>query len=365
MTRDHAAGGSRTSIRTLIVDDSVVVRRVIERILAADPAFTVLDNLSTAERALDFVRAQPVDLVLLDVEMPGRSGVDVLPELLAAQRGLRVVILSSAFTEGSKAALEALALGASDMIAKPGAGHFGAAFPERLVDRLKRLMGLIDCAASAADLAPASGCAGAPATSALRPHGTQLRAIGIGASTGGILALTQLFGAWRTMLGVPIFVTQHLPPSFIDFFADQVRRMSPMTVSVARDGDLVRPNHIHVAPGTAHLTLEANGRGNAIVRLSGEATAHGAFPSVDPMFSALARVYGNGACGIILSGMGRDGTFGARDIVAGGGWMIAQDDESSTVWGMPGSVVRVGLASAVLHPAEMPRLFTDRVQEAA
>lgn len=328
-------------IRTLVVDDSVVVRTVIERILNADPGFSVLHKTNSAEHALDYLSEYEVDLVLLDIELPGQSGLSALPAILRANPRAKVVILSGSCAEGSAEGVEALALGASDILAKPGSGSFGEHFPQSLIERLSRLF-----SADRAAFLPLSARPVGPlqADRAVQP----IACLGVGASTGGIHALGQLFAGMTEPLGVPILLTQHLPASFTVYFAQQLARMTHLPVKIAEHGDLLEPDTIHVAPGDANLQLRRSLNGRVAIVLTPERTPAGNLPGVDPMFSSMAQIFGGGAIGIVLTGMGRDGTVGARDIVAAGGWIVAQDEASSVVWGMPGSVA--GLSCALLEP---------------
>ena len=344
--------GSRT-IRTMVVDDSVVVRTMIERILSGDPDFCVVHKTNSAEHALDYLAGHEADLVLLDIDLPGQSGLAALPGLLRANPRGKVVILSGNCDEGSAAAVEALALGASDILVKPGSGSFGEQFPQSLIDRLHRLFG--SHASRPAELAgvmpPLNDRAEAP-----------LACLGIGASTGGIHALGQLFAGMSAPLGVPIMLTQHLPASFTSYFAQQLARMTTLRVKVAEQGEILTPDTIYVAPGDASLQVRSGLRGRTIVMLNPQRTPTGNLPGVDPMFSSMAEVFGAGAAGIVLTGMGRDGMAGARDIVAAGGWIVAQDEASSVVWGMPGSVAGAGLSCALLEPRAIMD-FVARRQE--
>ncbi len=329
------------AVRTLVVDDSVVVRTVIERILNADPAFSVVHKTNSAENALRYLAEHSVDLVLLDIELPGQSGLAALPAILRSNPQGKVAILSGRCEEGSSAAIEALALGASDILSKPGSGSFGEQFPQALIDRLGRLFG-----GDAPVPMPQR-----PAPSLSVDRGIEpLACLGIGASTGGIHALSQLFSGLTAPLGVPILLTQHLPVSFTVYFAQQLARMTSLRVKVAEAGDQLAPDTVYVAPGDANLLLRRGLHGRVSVVLDPERTPSGNLPGVDPMFAAMADVYGAGAAGIVLTGMGRDGTAGARDIVAAGGWIVAQDEASSVVWGMPGSVAGAGLTCALMEP---------------
>lgn len=332
-------GSGPPVVRTLVVDDSVVVRTVIERILNADPGFSVTHKTNSAEQALAYLHEEAVDLILLDIELPGQSGLAALPAILRASPDVKVVILSGNCEEGSAAAAEALALGAHGILAKPGSGSFGEHFPQALIERLSYLF-------SGASPAPMFHYPAAEVRQAAAP----LACLGIGASTGGIHALCQLFAGFTEPLGVPILLTQHLPASFTHYFTQQLGRMTSLGVKVAEQGDLLKPDIVYVAPGDANLQLRRGLNGRVTVTLDPERTPTGNLPGVDPMFSSMAQAYGAGAAGVVLTGMGRDGTAGARDIVAAGGWIVAQNEASSIVWGMPGSIAGEGLSCALLEP---------------
>jgi two-component system chemotaxis response regulator CheB len=352
----HKTTGARPT-EVLIVDDSVVVRRIMTKVLSDDPHFSVTGAVSNGEQALDFVRSQPVDLVLLDMNMPGDDGLAVLTKLHAYDRQIQVVLLSATCREGSDVALQALALGACDVISKPSAGHFSDVFIEHLVDRLLHLVPATERARTPEKLDQNAA--------RLRPMGSIVRAVGIGGSTGGIGAVTSLMAEFPAQMPVPVFITQHLPANFQPLFADQLRRATQLPIVIAEDGMEVRAGTVHIAPGRAHLSLTRSPRGTVAIKLTTERCLHGGFPAVDPMFQAMARIYGTGACGVILSGMGRDGLAGAQALAEAGGWVLAQDHASSAVWGMPGSVVKAGLASAILPPNAMARIILELRQVAA
>lgn len=340
----------------LIVDDSVVVRRLLTRLISADPRFSVSGAVANGEHALEFVSTQPVDLILLDMHLPGMDGLTLLPKLLAGARRPRVIMLSGACREGSETALRAREMGASDIISKPNAGHFSPGFAGFLLDRL----------AGAMPLAERSHLPQPVDQMTVRPLGAKMiRVIGIGGSTGGISGLTTLVTGLRMPAPPPVLITQHLPANFQPLFAEQLRRITRLPVVIAEDGLEVRAGTIHLASGRAHLSLALNSRGAVIVKRSTESCLHGGFPAVDPMFAAMARIYGSGACGVILSGMGRDGLAGARAIVEAGGWIIAQDHDSSAVWGMPGAVAKAGLASAILPPGAMLDMILQHLRVSA
>jgi two-component system chemotaxis response regulator CheB len=239
-------------------------------------------------------------------------------------------------------------------VSKPGSGSFGEQFPQALIERLNRLFGDRPVAFSRA-----------PTPFAAVPADAPLGCLGIGASTGGIHALGQLFQGLAAPLGVPVLLTQHLPVSFTGYFAQQLSRMTSLRVKVAETGDLLMPDTVYVAPGDANLQIRRGLHGRVNIILNPERTPAGNLPGVDPMFASMAEVYGAGAAGVVLTGMGRDGTAGARDIVAAGGWIVAQDEASSVVWGMPGSVAGAGLTCAIMEPQAIMTFVARRGRVAA
>lgn len=320
-------------LKLMIVDDSQVARAVLSRMLAACPDFEIVATAGDASEALRLLPATPVDIVLLDVEMPGESGLEALPEIVRKGRGARVLIVSSFCDGDADAAVGALAPGAAETLSKPGAEAFSGRFSEVLAERLRR-MGRREAAPAPEPPAPRLGC------------------LAIGASTGGLHAVTALLGALPAKIGAPILITQHLPAVFVPFFARQVEAASGRTVRIAEDGIELRAEEIVLAPGDAHIRLEQKGT-RVAVRLDRNAAGSGCVPSVDVMLDSVAETYGPAALGIMLSGMGRDGLAGSRELVARGGTMMAQDRQSCAVWGMPKVVVEAGLARAVLPPAEL------------
>lgn len=339
---------AETPARVLIVDDSVVARSVLGRIVESSGRFVVAASVSGARSGLDFLKQNRVDIILLDIDMPHTDGLTALPQLIAAAGDARVLVVSSACDEGAAATVRALALGAADTLVKPGVGSFAGRFSDVLLERLERL------AEAQPDLPRR---AGAPSRSSA--PGTDFEIVAIGASTGGIHALSQLLRAIPPSFQVPILVTQHLPASFMSYFATQLAVLANRPCDVAEDRTRVRAGRILVAPGDAHLRV-ARMQDGASVRLTHEPSASGCMPSVDPMFESIAEVFGRRALGVVLSGMGRDGSIGARKLAEAGGSVVVQDRETSVVWGMPGAVANGGSASAMLPPDEIGRLIASQ-----
>lgn len=343
-------------IRVMIVDDSAVARAVLSRMVTNDGGFEVVVEAAGAQGALDALRSTLVDIVLLDVEMPGTSGLAALPDILREGRGARVLIVSSLAEDGAASTLEALRLGAADTLPKPGSGRMNGTFSTQLLAKLRLIGhaksgGSFPIAASAAPPAPGIGLLAMPAS--------KLKCLAVGASTGGIHALASLFGALPPRIGVPILITQHLPHVFMPTFARQLERVSTRKCVVAKPGTQLEPDLVVIAPGDAHLGLRQANIG-AVVELSEESAPSGCLPSLDPMFEAVARIYGPGGLGVVLTGMGRDGECGAASLAALGGAVIVQDEQSSAVWGMPRAIAQAGLASEVLDPAGLARCIAAR-----
>jgi two-component system chemotaxis response regulator CheB len=342
-------------IRLMIVDDSEVARAVLSRMIKAHRDFEIVAMAGNAEDALAALRTVTVDAILLDVEMPGASGLDALPEIVRAGEGARVLILSSMADAGAETTVRALALGAADTLPKPGIGNFAGRFSQVLADRLRRI-GRVERDEMPAPRAAPAG----PIHLRDMPEGP-LGCVALGASTGGLHALFEFLRALPQRIETPILVTQHLPSLFMPYFARQLESASGRVASVAEDGEVLRPDHLHVAPGDAHLCLVRED-GRVKVRLDRKRAASGCLPSVDPMLASLASVYGPGGIGVMLSGMGRDGLAGARRLVECGGSMLAQDRDSAAIWGMPRGVAEAGLASAVLPPAALARRIAARAE---
>ncbi|QIG81905.1 response regulator [Sphingosinithalassobacter tenebrarum] len=332
----------------MIVDDSVVARTVLARMLESSGKFVVANAVGNVQAALGFLETQQVDIVLLDIEMPGVDGLTALPDVLAASGGAKVLIVSSTCDDGAAATIQALALGAADTLVKPGIGAFAGKFSEVLHEKVKRLLD-----------APAEASGAMRGNLAACKVADDFDVVAIGASTGGIHALSQLLREVPPDFQVPILITQHLPGSFMSYFATQLAVLAGRPCEVATDCMRIRPGRLIVAPGDAHLRCVRMSDGTAI-RLSHDRVANGCMPSVDPMLASVAQTYGARALAIVLSGMGRDGSEGARAIVQAGGSVVVQDRESSVVWGMPGSVFNAGQASAALSPSDIGRLIASR-----
>jgi two-component system chemotaxis response regulator CheB len=336
---------SARTVRVMLVDDSLVVRSILERIVDQRAGLEICASVASAHDALAFLAREPVDVVVLDIEMPGMSGIDALPHILTRAAKARVLILSSNCVEGGPAAIEALALGASDTLAKPGRGSFSGRFAEVLTDRIMTLGNQQDFPAPV----PVAERRAPPPVALAIDSDQPIECIAVAASTGGIPAFTNFLANLDPRITAPIFLTQHLPDAFMEFYAKQIAMMTTRQVCVAAAGMVIERDHIYLAPGDAHLMAVKNGRRHEIA-LDRRVVDNGCCPSADPMLDSVADVYGKGGVAIILSGMGRDGAIGAARLKEAGGTIFAQAPESCVIWGMPGAVAKAGLAAATLNP---------------
>lgn len=332
-------------VRVMIVDDSLVVRSVLSRALGSAADIEIVAKTGSAELALAQLARVAVDVILLDLEMPGMGGLEALPRILAADRNVQVLVVSSLTQIGAEHTLSALAMGAADTMLKPRSGEFDDSYRDALLSKVRALG-----AARTARVAPPAREVQVPTGASARP--AQIAAIAIGASTGGVHALGILLRNLPPRVTAPILVTQHLPPSFVHVFARQLESAATRPAVVAEDGMLLEPGRIYVAPGDGHMIVDMDGD-RLVIATDHARAASGCMPSVDPLFAALAQHAGPQTLAVVLSGMGRDGSIGAARLAAAGGIVLVQDKESSAVWGMPGSVAEAGIAQAILPPDQL------------
>lgn len=338
-------------IRVMLVDDSAVARSIFARVLGKHDQIEIICEAEDCEAALHALDANRVDIILLDIEMPKRSGLDALPDIHAKANGARILVVSAFAEENGPAAIQALSLGACDTLAKPGRAGFSGRFSEMLVDKVVRLgRSARDRKHAGLDAKIAIDC-----QSIAMPD-----CIAIGSSTGGIPAIYEIVRNLPSTVDCPIFITQHLPRAFMSFFAKQLAGLTARTVKVAEQGEAVKPRHIYVAPGDAHLVFHKE-RSGIVIDHQVEYAASRYCPSVDAMFHSAAQIYGAGCMAVVFSGMGNDGVYGARNVRKMGGSILVQDIDSSVVWGMPGAIAKEGLATAILSPVQISELLKRAV----
>jgi len=374
-----AAASISRRIRVMLVDDAVVVRGLFARWVEAEPDLEVVATLRTGRDAVNQLERVDPDVVVLDVDMPELDGIAALPLLLEKKRDLVVIMASTLTRRNAEISLRALSLGAADYIPKPGSNRevsASTAFRRDLIEKIRQLglrakrlrHGIKARVSRPAKSAPSI----VPATEEIAPLQlrqmplTPPRVLVIGASTGGPQALNRLVVQIDTVIQrAPVLITQHMPPTFTAVLAEHLARVSKFPVREATDGEEVNAGAIYLAPGGKHMKVERRD-GAAVIAIDDGPMVNFCKPAVDPLFASAAQVWGNKVLALVLTGMGSDGLAGAKEIVAAGGYVIAQDEETSVVWGMPGQVTTAGLCSAVLPLPEIggriTRLFTGERQ---
>jgi len=345
-------------IRVMVVDDAIVVRSLLARWVDAEPDMQTVASVANGREAVARIEHSEADVVVLDIDMPELDGISALPLLLQKKRDLVVIMVSTFTRRGAEISFRALALGAADYIPKPETETTtSAAFRRELIEKI-RALGRNRWSPRAriapAEIAPAPRPArkpvadGAPALK-LRPFSAVApRALVIGASTGGPQALTMLIEKLPAAIDrAPVLITQHMPAMFTTVLAEHLSRAGGRGAHEAEHGEPVLAGGIYVAPGGRHMRVVRTAEGIRIA-LGDDAPINFCKPAVDALFSSAVPVWGAGTLAVVLTGMGADGTGGATNIVAAGGSVIAQDEATSVVWGMPRSVAQAGLCSAVL-----------------
>lgn len=339
-------------IRVMLIDDSNVVRSIFSRLLTDSGQIEIVAEAGNSAEAIEQLQSIKADIILLDIEMPDRTGLDALPDILEAAGGGRVMVVSSFVEENGPAAIKALSLGACDTLSKPGRTGFAGRFPELLIDKVVRL------GRSARPAGSNSNGFGAAVVHPAHIDASKPECIAIGASTGGIPVIHEIVRSLPAALDCPIFITQHLPDAFMEFFAKQLQSQTHRKVLVPKSGAEVEPYSIYISPGDKHLVCRRAGSQVYIEHLTTYAASRYS-PSVDALFESIAASYGESGMAIVLSGMGNDGALGAQRLAACRARIIVQDEETSVVWGMPGAVARSGLASAIMSPDHLVR-FLDK-----
>lgn len=350
-------------IRVMLVDDSAVVRGLITRMIEAESGIDVVASVGNGQLAVSGLARADADVVVLDIEMPVMDGLTALPKLLEIDPDIKVIMASTLTLRNAEVSIRALQAGASDYIPKPTAARDLSGtneFRRELIEKIRSL-GAVHKRGRGNRPAgrPARGGAmrampkPTPKPISLRAAGTlPVDVLAIGSSTGGPQALLSLLKGIPTNLRVPVFITQHMPATFTAVLADHIARTTGLACAEAKDGEVVTAGRVYLAPGNFHLIAERKGV-QLVARLDSGPPENYCRPSVNPMLRSLARVYGGRVLTAILTGMGSDGLIGGRMIIEAGGTVIAQDEATSVVWGMPGAVATDGICSAVLPLSQM------------
>lgn len=351
-----AAAATAAPIRVLVVDDSHVIRGLLSRTLESDPGIKVVASAANGKAAIDEIARHEIDVVVLDIEMPVMDGMTALPLLIAARPGVQVIMSSTLTLKGASISLKALSRGAVDYVPKPtSTGEINSAegFKRELVSKVRSWGAAGRRKRSSTAVAPAAGSnlkrlyAAGPIKLREMPALFRPDCIAIGSSTGGPQALFKVFQMLGKVPNLPIFLTQHMPATFTTILAEHLAQASGMPAAEAKDGEPVAAGRIYVAPGDFHMTVHVE-NGRKVLHLDKNAPENFCRPAVDPMLRSLAKVYGGKVLTLILTGMGQDGMKGGKEIINAGGVVVAQDEGTSVVWGMPGAVTGAGLCSAVL-----------------
>jgi two-component system chemotaxis response regulator CheB len=350
--REPATAAGSRPLRVLICDDSATIRHILSTTLASDPGVRIAGAAVNGQACLEMLAAGDLpDVVLLDVEMPVMDGLTALREIRRLHPRLPVVMFSSLTERGAKATVDALVAGANDYVAKPVGLN-----PEEVASRIRgevltRIKQVVARGRSLPPPSPSAGLLLKGSAMPLRPKraGSQPAVTGvvIAVSTGGPAALAEVLPACVPAARVPILIVQHMPATFTGRLAERLGAACGRPVREGTDGMPVATDAIILAPGGRHMELAGTAAAPRI-RLTDAAAENSCRPSADVLFRTAVRLWGGGTLGVVLTGMGRDGLAGSRAIVEAGGAVIAQDEFTSVVWGMPGEVVRAGLADVVL-----------------
>lgn len=344
-------------VRVLVVDDSVVTRKVLGEVLAATPGIELAGTASNGELALAKLDQLKPDLITLDIEMPGMNGLQVLAEIRKRYPKLPVIMFSTMTERGAKATLDALSLGATDYATKPTNSDNLANAKEQIAkDLLSKILGL----QAAIPVPVAAERRMPPQPAAYKPVQRRIDIVAIGTSTGGPTALAELIPQLPKEFPVPVLVVQHMPALFTRMMAERLDSRSALLVREGQTGTKIEAGQVWIAPGDFHLTVARKGM-DMVLDLNQEPPEHSCRPAVDVLFRSVARNYGPHALAVILTGMGFDGTKGAKAVRDAGGDVVVQDESSAVVWGMPGAVVAAGVTDQVYPLGRMAQEIVRRV----
>lgn len=368
LTAPGSAVERHEPLRVMVVDDSAVIRGLISRWIDAEADLTVAASIRTGLDAVNQIARINPDVVVLDIEMPDMDGISALPLLLEKKPNLVVIMASTLTRRNAEISFKALSLGAADYIPKPESTREMSAadvFKRDLIEKIRHLGARLRRPAIVASpsIAPAAPRARAPLLRpspvshapggqpklAIRPFSAvQPRVLLIGSSTGGPQALMKLVGGIGPVIDrYPVLITQHMPPTFTTILAEHLARAAGRPAHEAVDGETVKAGQIYLAPGGRHMRVARSG-GSPVIALDDGPQINFCKPAVDPLFSSATDVWQAGILAVVLTGMGSDGARGGKVIVDAGGNVIAQDEATSVVWGMPGAVANAGVCAAVL-----------------
>lgn len=339
-------------IKVLIVDDTILYRKLLSDIFSELPDVEVVGTANNGQIALSRIKSLRPDLVTLDVEMPIMNGLQLLEEINKENINVSTIMLSSETLAGSRATIRALELGAFDFISKPA--DASAQVNKTIIEKsirnalkaFKRRR--VYNGTLLAKPSGASQLGSANQTASLK-RVEKSKVVAIGVSTGGPNALARMIPMLPGDLGVPVLLVQHMPALFTDSLARSLDNKSALTVREAVNGEELKPNTVYVAPGDTQMMVASGGGMKKVIRISPDAPReNNCRPSVDYLFRSIAREYGSRSTCVVMTGMGADGKLGMAVTKAGGAFSIAQDEQTSVVYGMPKAVADAGLVDLVV-----------------
>ncbi len=358
-----SAGRSRNPFRVMVVDDSAIIRGMMSRWLGADPEITVVGVACNGKEAVEMAGSLKPEVVLLDIEMPVMDGLTALPKIIRAHPDVRVIMSSTLTRRGAEISMKAMAKGAADYVPKPESKkdiHASEAFREEVLSKVKGLAGATRAVTAPKKTGFAAEKSKGPAATLKAGGPIVLREASqikptllvIGSSTGGPQALFTFFEGLGKDFTLPILVTQHMPATFTTILADHIAKVAGRPCAEGKDGERLVNGRIYVAPGDFHMTVRRVGA-NHILKIDQSPPENYCRPAVDPLFRSVAKAVGSSALCVVFTGMGYDGLKGGKDVIEAGGTVLAQDQATSVVWGMPGAVATHGLCAAVLPVAKL------------
>ncbi len=365
--RHTESASSDNPLRVMIVDDSAVIRGIFRRTLEADDEIEVVSSVSNGQQAIDALAKQKVDVIVLDIEMPVMDGMTALPILLETAPGVKIIMASTLTDKNAATSLQALRIGAADYIPKPTAKyeiHSADTFKRELVEKIKALAG----PRKPRKKTPERVAATPPAPKSMATEGASIRRnvskvapriLAIGSSTGGPQALFKVFEGLKGHIDhLPVVIAQHMPKAFTAILAEHLSKVADVRCAEGVDGEPLEAGKVYISPGDYHMFLEKSAGGHTI-RLNQDPPENYCRPSVEPLFRSVAAEFGPAALALMLTGMGHDGVTASAVLVDAGGTLIAQDEETSVVWGMPGAVANAGLCADILPLHQIaPRAIT-------
>lgn len=348
--------GQKQKIKVMLVDDSALIRKILTQTLEKEDDFEIVASTNNGKTAINHAMTSKPDVIILDIEMPVMDGLTALPQILEASPNSKVIMFSSLTEKGASITLKALSLGAVECFAKPTSREFEdqTAFQEKIVHTIREL--------ALQAKPPLSRQAQAPQTAVRATTSFSLYddtasykgkpdIIAIGSSTGGPHALFEVLRHF-TSFDIPTVITQHMPPTFTRILAEHIADKTGVPAHEGQQNMALDKGHIYIAPGGKHMVFKGNNK-SASIELNDGPPENFCKPSVNPMFRSAVELFGRKVLAVILTGMGHDGLEAAKELVSKGGRLIAQDEASSVVWGMPGAVAQAGICSHVLPLKEI------------